>query len=341
MSLAAATGPVTNDNSFVVTSGTDVQVHEAAQLPVSLVQGSFGTLLEPALRAACEERLSAVTWFRADWQRGGALTGYATYRDEQGEHAAVVKLPVPPCERHWLVQLQGTEDVVPRVYAHGESVGGYDLAWVVMERLAHGPLGSAWEGGEFDLLAEAAGRFYAVASRFPLAGEPIRRDWEHIFHLSRESVHAQSLAEAQRWNTALKKAHRRMRRWVAAWEDREIEDWCHGDLHLGNAMTREAAPSGPAVLLDFAQTRPDHWVSDAVYFEHLYWARPARLGGRKLCKLIAQQRKKLGLKVDEQWAGLAEVKRALLAMSTPAMLKHDGDPQHVHAALGVLERAVG
>jgi hypothetical protein len=45
----------------------------------------LGANLEPVLRQACGDRLSSIRWFRADWQRGGALTGYSEYQtDEEG-----------------------------------------------------------------------------------------------------------------------------------------------------------------------------------------------------------------------------------------------------------------
>lgn len=55
----------------------------------------------------------------------------------------------------------------------------------------------------------------------------------------------------------------------------------------------------------------------------------------------AHERKKWGLHVDVDWPVLAATKRALLAMSTPAMLQADGDPHHVEAALQILEIEVG
>src|SRR5690606_35892481 len=134
----------------------------------------------PALRKACDHRLSAINWFRTDWQRGGALTGYASYETDAGVKPVVVKLPVPPRERQWLVRLQNDADVVPVVYAHGQTIGPYDIAWVVMERLPFGPLGAAWQGGAFDLLLEAAGRFYQAASRTPVDAQSLRheKDWQ-------------------------------------------------------------------------------------------------------------------------------------------------------------------
>lgn len=310
------------------------------ELPAS--GGPLGAALEPNLQHACAGRLSAVTWFRTDWQRGGAATGYATFdEDDRPGQPVVVKMPVPPRERLWLVRLQAAADVAPRVFAHGESLNGYDLAWVVMERLPHGPLTVSWRGEEFDLMVDAIGRFYEAASEVPLTGSPPRRDWRGLYERARQRVASRAVPDSQRWKNALKKAHRKLDGWIAAWEDRSIHGWCHGDVHLANAMTRVPAPQGPAVLLDFAEVDPGHWLEDAIYFEHIYWGAKDRLGGRKLTKAIARRRRESGLPVESDWADLARVKRALLAMSTPGLLDAEGDPSHVRAALEVLEREAG
>ncbi len=302
----------------------------------------FGSSLEPVLREACKGRLKGLTWFRTDWQRGGALTGYAAYQADDGvEEPVVVKLPVPPAERQWLARLQHATDVVPRIFAHGEALGGYDMAWVVMERLPHGPLGPAWGAGAFDLLIDALVRFSLAVREVPVTGPPRLRDYDAIREEARENIHRHGVAHEQRWNRALKSAHHRMPDWLSRWGDRKADCWCHGDLHPGNAMTRCAPPQGPAILLDLAEVHPGHWVEDAVHLEHLYWGRRDKLEGRKLCKLIARQRKARGLPVDDDWARLAGIHRALIALCTPAILRHAGDPAHVEAALEVLEAEVG
>ena len=269
----------------------------------------FGAALGPVLQEVCGGRLAAISWFRADWQRGGALTGYSIFTEDGRKAPVVVKLPVPPVELHWLGRLQAAADVVPRVYAAGETLGGYDMAWVVMERLQHGPLGSAWGGREFDLLVEVAGRFYAAGGPTEGGGTE-RRDWIAIAQLSRRAVQEQSLPETARWKEALKKAQKTLPVWLERWNSRPRRDYCHGDLHFGNAMTRVPAPAGPAILLDFAEVHPGHWVEDAVYLEHLYWGSPQRLGPHKPARDLAQQRKKLGLTVESDWHELANIKRA-------------------------------
>ncbi len=306
-----------------------------AASPLSL---PFGAQLEPILKRACGERLSAVRWFRTDWQRGGALTGYATYRDDRDQdQPVVVKLPVKPSERQWLVRLGPMGDVAPRVYAHGDYLAGYDMAWVVMECLPHGPLSPAWDGKEFDLIVEAASRFYTATSRFPVDVQPPDDDWSRLLDRSRKHVREHRPAGEKRWAKALKRSQRKIKEWVSIWADRPTDQWCHGDLHLANAMTRAPAPGGPAVLLDFALTHAGHWVEDAVYLEHQYWAWREKLDGRKLCQMIARQRRSQGLPVSRDWARWASARRALLALRAPVVRRISDDPKQLSACLEVLE----
>lgn len=323
-------------------SGPDKPSGPKVKPSVGVDNHPFGAALAPALEATCDGRLTDIHWFRADWQRGGALTGHATWRtDQDSQTQVVVKLPVPPIERTWLVRLGDWPDVVPQVYAHGESLGDYDIAWVIMERLPHGPLGRSWGNAQFDLVVEAAGRFYAAAATFPAGNTPAEKDWHAILDRARKSVQVRDVADLQRWNKALKKANRKLDDWLKIWRHRPHDQWCHGDLHPGNAMSRAPAPGGPALLLDFALAHVGHWVEDAVYFEHLFWSRPERLADRKVCRMIAKQRKKMGLSVNAEWPNWASIRRALLALSTPAMLEHEGNPKHVAAALQILEDQLG
>ena len=247
-------------------------------------------------------------------------------------------MPVGPDECRWLVQLDSQADVSPHVYAHGDQVGGYDMAWVVMERLPYGPLNADWGGREFDLIVDAVGRFYRAASHYPAPQVSASRDWQQILELARQKVRQNALPNQQAWTRTLKRVRRHLKAWTTQWDDRPTHHWCHGDLHLGNAMTRQQ--DGPAVLLDFANTHVGHWIEDAVYFEHIYWSDPGRLNGRKLCTAIARGRKELGLPVERNWLELANIRRALLAMSTPAKLEHVGNPQHIAAASALLQHAV-
>ena len=309
-------------------------------LPSDTAIQPFGAALAPTLLNLCDGRLSDINWFRTDWQRGGALTGFATWTDERGEqHPSVVKFPIPPTERRWLVQLS-SDEVTPRVFAHGSELGGYDLAWVVMERLPFGPIGPKWRAESFKLIAEAAANFYASARLIPLSDPPKARDWEDQLKRSRDQIGRDQIADSQRWRKALKAAGKKLPKWLDTWYSRDKGYWCHGDLHPGNAMSRHPAPLGPAVLFDLANVRPGHWVEDAVYLEHLYWTNPAAMHGIKPVKYIAQRIRDFGLTPGDNWPELANIYRALLAMTAPATRNKPGGSALAAASLEVLERLV-
>jgi len=333
--------------------------------------GGLGESLGGMLERELSPRLSEVRAFRTAWQRGGAFTAYGVWREREGDvgEPVVVKVPVPPCEVFWLTALQEagekaegprTKDevdaeggdavsrgcvggVAPRVYAHGASVGGYDLAWVVMERLAHGPINGPWGEAGIDLLLASLTAFHRATSertRSSAVGRPAERDWAVMIERSRKAVSSGGLPGAQRWNQALKKAKKKAGRWQAAWDGRSVSGWCHGDFHGANVMSRSAPPGGPGVLIDFAQTRPGHWLEDAAYFEQQYWATPSVLAGRRPVKALAESRREAGLAVEKSWPELATALRAWFAIAAPQTLGRRHGEAHLTAALGVLERVV-
>jgi hypothetical protein len=311
--------------------------------PASAGMEFFGAALEPALRRGCDDRLEPIHWFRTDWQRGGALTGYSTWlTDEHRRVPVVVKMPVPPVELAWMRRLQpdrhGCGQVTPLLLATGEAIGGYDLAWIVMERLTHGPLDHAWGGAEIDLLADAAVRFYRAASQHPV-DQPARvENWPALLKRSREAVRQCQLSDGQRWNAALKSMQKKLDKMLGAWDARDARHWCHGDLHLANLMTHAPPPGGPAMIFDLAMIHAGHWLEDAVYFEHLFWSRPQRLAGRDAVKLIAHGRRACGLSVTENWAPLANIRRCMLASIAPIQQVEQANPHQLHACLVMLEK---
>lgn len=305
---------------------------------------SLATTLAPVLVEACDNRLEDLVWFKADWQAGGAATGTAVHRLVDGKRVpAVVKLPVVQRELVWMRRLQDdrAEDlVVPRLYASGETLGGYDLAWVVIERFEYGPLGLHWHDEHIPRIAEAAARFYAATSAIPIDQAPTPEPWDSLLREAQHSVKINNVADRQRWTAALKTLRRRQDALAAQWEARPTTDWLHGDLHLANAMSRTSMESGPVCLIDLAEIRAGHWVEDAIYLERQLWARPQRLRAHKPLKAIAAARKKLGLPVAQDDARLAMIRRVLLAATAPRFLRSEGHPRYLAACLEQLERAL-
>lgn len=305
----------------------------------------FGQSLLPVLLQACDHRLSDVRWFRTDWQRGGALTGFGKWRADDGaRHEVVVKMPVPPQELLWLKRLQPrTPDdphVAPRLMAGDDQLSGYDLAWVIMEGLHHGPLDSSWGGREFPLILDALGRFQARSLAYPVDRPPRTEDWAAILAQARKEIKDQELPESQRWNKALRALKKKLPQLLEEWDARDVRQWCHGDLHLGNAMTRKDEKEALALLFDMAEVRAGHWSEDAIYLEHLFWSQPSRLGKLDIPAEVVLRRKQHGLKLEPNWPHLVNIRRAMLAASAPAALAEKGGRAQAAASLGVLEKSL-
>jgi hypothetical protein len=313
--------------------------------------------LEPALRDACDGRLAPVRWFRTDWQRGGAATGFSTFRydGEDKPRDVVVKLPIGPTEHRSLVDLGKTDAPTPRIAADGWELGAYDVGWIVMEKFPGAPLSIATSGvasaanpsekirANFEEVCAAAAVFYRHAQDvWPIDPSRVQRiDWANLIEQGREAVKVSHIANESRWVEALKKLQKGLSGLLARWEARPITTWKHGDLHAGNAMRRpEGSPWGPAccVLLDFAEVAPGHWVEDAVYMERLHWAHMELLEGVKSVSILAKARKAAGLDNGEDYGDLANIRRVLVAGAAPAFLRTDGNPRYLDAALGMLER---
>jgi hypothetical protein len=295
--------------------------------------------LAPLLRHACDGRLGEIAWFKADWQRGGAATGVSTYRRDDGISVPVViKLPVGSRELLWTRRLQDgadAEPVAPRLYRSGESLAGYDLAWMVIERFPHGPLGLHWHESHVERIAEALARFHAAAAAFPIDQPAKDEPWEELLRDATESVRTNHLAEEGRWAAALKALRGRLDELAREWRARPARDWLHGDAHVANAMSRHGMDEGPVCLIDLAEVHVGHWVEDAVFLERQFWARPERLKPVKPLRALADARKRLGLALDADHQRLARIRRVLLAATAPRFIRSEGHPRHLEACLGM------
>lgn len=322
--------------------------------------------LAPLVAQACQGRLGQIVWFRTDWQRGGAATGRSTFGLPDGSTTPVVlKFPVVQRELLWTQRLQhngaaeypaesalvtspgdsktnphNLAEPIPRLYASGNTIGGYDLAWIIIEHLPYGPLGLHWHEDHIPRMCEAAARFHAAADAFPVDQPPKSEPWLDLLHDASESVRLNHITNQQRWSMAIKTLRQRIHRLLEEWDARDVNHWLHGDLHLANTMSRVGLESGPVCLIDLAEVHSGHWIEDAVYLERQLWARPERLNVHKPVKTMATWRKALGLPVEGDYPRLAMIRRALLAGTAPKFIKSEGHPAYMDACLSRLEIAL-
>lgn len=311
---------------------------------------ALGASLGPAIRHACAGCLGDIEWFRSTWQRGGAATGNALWTTPSGAAIPVmVKAPIGPVEFAWTTRLgsvkpeqwddPGACPPTPRVLAGAETLGPYDLGWLVLERFPGRPLATAVDRPALEAILEALAIFQArAAAAAPFTAPPQEPDWAGAIDLARRVATEGDLAEAQRWNNALRKFQRLLPRLLDLWAQRPINAWRHGDVHPGNAMWRIAPDGARSVaLIDLALICAGHWSEDAIYLQRQFWGREEILGGLKPVSGLAKCRKKLGLEVDEGYGPLVRIRRALAAATAPAQLEVDSSSAYVGASLGVLE----
>ena len=321
---------------------------------------SFASTLEPALQHACHGHLGTVSWFKADWQHGGASTGFSTWRlntisGKPKQVPCVVKMPIGHKEYFWtkrlgLVRADEWDEPrslalpTPRVLAAGFELGGYDLAWIVMERFANPPIALERSDAALWSMFETAAEFHE-ATILERAIEPEQRpeptDWASLLEKGQQALRENDIDQRDQWIQALNQTERILDQLVQTWEARPIDTWCHHDLHPHNAMRRmseDKSIPGHCTLIDLALVAPGCWIEDALYMERLFWGREQQLCGIDPLTTLADTRKAIGLPSDQDELDLADVRRVLMAASSPAFLRTENDQIYLKAALNTLER---
>ena len=316
---------------------------------------SLGVHLGPALHEACGDRLGEIEWFRSAWQRSGAATGRTWWRLPSGDVIpAIAKVPVGYLEWRWTTELGAADPMrwdapdeplppVPRVLASGYELGGYDIAWLVVERVAGTTLRDALGHGSLTRLFKAVAMFHAMSTGIrPIngVGKRSQTNWAKLLTRARESCVDNAMEDQKRWLRAIDATCEALPVLTELWDNRRIDTWCHGDVHPGNAMFRSidgGETAGPCVLIDLGMIHAGHWVEDALYMERLHWGRPEMLCGIHPEAMLASTRREYGLAVEPDDAVIADVRRILMGATSPAFLEQEGSPAYLHAALEHVE----
>lgn len=312
----------------------------------------LGEALVPALREACGQHLGALEFFQTPFQHGGAATAFSVWSHSDGSKVPVmVKMPVGAIEHRWTSALGSFSDAdfeceaamgcpVPRVLKSGTTLGGYDFAWLVVERLTSpGRISHPEERHVHEILetlVEFQRRALLTAPLEPARPSP---DWAKIIERSRQAARDGIVEDSQHWSHSIHKVQKILPNLIARWESRRINSWCHGDLHLGNLLHRGSPQEEKcSVLVDLALVHPGHWVEDALYFERQYWGHSDLLMGVKPASELARLRRLRGLDANDNYPELANVRRVLMAACVPAAAEREGNAKYVKAALELLDR---
>jgi len=102
-------------------------------------------------------------------------------------------------------------------------------------------------------------------------------------------------------------------------------------------MCRSAEPNAQVSLIDLAEVHAGHWVEDAVYLERQLWGHKSRLKASRPVHAMATARKALGMRVDDDFNSLVDIRRLLLAATAPAFMQSEGDPRYLAACLEQLQ----
>ena len=315
-------------------------------------------LLGPAAAGAQPAVVDRATVIASPGQRFSLTDGRSAH--------VIVKLPIGPAEYLWTTGMEGLDapegphceleyGCTPRVFAAGSELGGYDLAWIVVERLGGQPLSHHFNGNAArDLLTAAVNWYDRAANLRPIheTDRPRAKDWSAQIAKARASIEDNVIADESRWIAAIERARAILPDLTTLWESRPLTAWCHGDLHPGNAMRRTPVADGPGhtesagakdehagqcVLIDLALVHAGHWVEDAVYLERLCWSKPEILEGVRPVEFVADLLRTRGMLGGEDYGRLANARRILMAATSPAYLAQDGNPRYMHAALERLE----
>ncbi len=306
----------------------------------SSIPSSLASSLEPVLRKQTNNRVDNIHWFRTDWQRGGAATGFATWEGDDEQIEVVIKLPVNQRELLWTRKMQEPNGVVPLLLASGEELNGYDLTWMIIERFPVGPLGKHWDSNNIHRISEAAARFTNTASEFPIDQEGRLEDWDSLLKSAKNSVRKNHIDNESKWKKGHSLLSKKLQLLMEIWRSRRIDQWLHGDLHFANAMCRESSPDAKVALIDLAEVHAGHWIEDAVYLERQLWGHKTRLKETKPVPTMAAARKAIGMRVDDDYSRLVDVRRLMLAATAPAFMQSEGDPRYLTSCLLQLQNAL-
>ena len=201
----------------------------------------------------------------------------------------IIKVGTSTRENFWCNELNRfAPDLVPKVYASGSRLGRIDVHWLALEAIPFGPLGSAWNGREFELLLDAGIRFYQQAEK-----------------IQDPSLNETTPMEVPRWlqgsidRNPLGSVDKLLQKVDLHWrflQEKCGSHICFDDFHLCNGLVRDPPPDGERVVLIDIHPKRQSWILDPAYLQVLNSGESGRPGHRDLIHRMAVKRSEAGLR---------------------------------------------
>jgi len=202
----------------------------------------------------------------------------------------VIKVGVTEAEMYWTAHLSSANPgLFPELFAvdHLPSRKGRGpLGFIASERIPYTLIGPAWDGRQTEMLLDAVAAFYQATQSVPAHYiSPLR-----LAEVQRRPAEGCSKNPPGDWRGVFDHVEEDY-----AWLQRSCPfEVCHGDLHVGNALSRTPPPDGTALLIDLNPILQP-WVFDAAWVEVCAWSDHRRRGTGYTIRQLAARRSSLGL----------------------------------------------
>lgn len=219
-------------------------------------------------------------------------TLHFTARESGSGLPVVIKVGVTEAEMYWTAHLAAAGPALfPKVFAVDHlpaQANTGEVGFIATERIPYALIGPAWEGRQTEMLLDAVALFYQAARRVA----PRHLSRLTIDGVNRWPTEGDSKNPPGDWRGVLAHAGEDY-----AWLQQACSfEVCHGDLHVGNALSRTPPPDGIALLIDLNPILQP-WVFDAAWVEVCGWGEYARRGMGHTIRGLADRRNGLGLDV--------------------------------------------
>lgn len=251
-----------------------------------VVQGVLHDLKHCPALASLASFVPSVVELSHDWHDALHFTARETSTGLQ----VVIKAGVTEAEMYWTEHLSAADAVLfPKLFAVDRlpaRAGREPLGFIATERIPYTLIGPVWEGRQPDMLLDAVAAFYQAARGIAP---------HHISPLPLEEVQqwlprGGSKHPPGDWQSVLAHVEEDYA-WLLQHCPFEV---CHGDLHVGNALSRTPPPNGTALLIDLNPVLQP-WVFDAAWVEVCAWSDHRRRGTGYTVRQLAERRSSLGL----------------------------------------------